>query len=442
MEVHSSGSDRSAEIDRCLSLISPSQPDESKFVGMLLLPRLLQQDQAETVRRVFDGMNFKFIERLLRTTSNADSSSGSDSNQVPEPVLREIAINVLACFAKYDDMAKSTVMADRVPVVAANLVPNDSSDATKEALHILLCVCVTKQGLSKMLDPDSLKHIYELLNATKNDRERELASQVISSTYTRACHLLYESNIPSLSSALKYSLQTTFTGLSAILKKNQGKLKFEALAILAHLLPDLPSQIVKKFKEENEKKLSGWLHDLRAGLKDILSSKLGDEQRDQAMVVAACLLRYFGPDWMFSSLKHHKEDKFPTLLVHLVAVETRVMLDEIHDRRMNLHNRQAVKVDEAKEKRQESMVPVYFEILEAAIRYLSLNFNEDKASGMDAEVLLKIRKTLSDTMNVVMELLKFIQDTTDNDDQLEKDMIAQASMRIIALYLAEEGYEL
>lgn len=160
------------------------------------------------------------------------------------------------------------------------------------------------------------------------------------------------------------------------------------------------------------------------------------------MVVAACLLRYFGPDWMFSSLKHHKEDKFPTLLVHLVAVETRVMLDEIHDRRMNLHNRQAIKVDEAKEKRQESMVPVYFEILEAAIRYLSLNFNEDKASGMDAEVLLKIRKTLSDTMNVVMELLKFIQDTTDNDDQLEKDMIAQASMRIIALYLAEEGYEL
>lgn len=75
------------------------------------------------------------------------------------------------------------------------------------------------------------------------DRERELASQVISSTYTRACHLLYESNIPSLSSALKYSLQTTFTGLSAILKKNQGKLKFEALAILAHLLPDLPSQV-------------------------------------------------------------------------------------------------------------------------------------------------------------------------------------------------------
>lgn len=70
MEVHSSGSDRSAEIDRCLSLISPSQPDESKFVGMLLLPRLLQQDQAETVRRVFDGMNFKFIERLLRTSKS------------------------------------------------------------------------------------------------------------------------------------------------------------------------------------------------------------------------------------------------------------------------------------------------------------------------------------------------------------------------------------
>lgn len=68
--VGSSAADRSAEIDRCLSLISPSQPDESKFVGMLLLPRLLQHDQKETVRRVFDGMNFKFLERLLRSCEN------------------------------------------------------------------------------------------------------------------------------------------------------------------------------------------------------------------------------------------------------------------------------------------------------------------------------------------------------------------------------------
>lgn len=175
------------------------------------------------------------------------------------------------------------------------------------------------------------------------------------------------------------------------------------------------------------------------------------------MVVVACLLRYFGPDWLFSSLRtkssrrrqkekmtaeSEAETKFPTLVVHLVAAETRVMLDDIYDKRMNLHNQATVKVDESKEKRQQTMIPVCFEILEAAIHFLSTNYAEERESGMDAEVLLKIRKALNDTMNVVMELLKFIQDTTDNEDTLENDLIAQASMRIVAVYLAEEGYEL
>ncbi|KAI8972641.1 hypothetical protein BDB01DRAFT_900332 [Pilobolus umbonatus] len=65
--VGSSERDRTAEIDRCLSLIQPSASDESKFVGMLMLPRLLDRKNTQSVERVFKGMNFKFIERLLRT---------------------------------------------------------------------------------------------------------------------------------------------------------------------------------------------------------------------------------------------------------------------------------------------------------------------------------------------------------------------------------------
>lgn len=66
--ITSSTRDRTAEIDRCLSMIVPSASDESKFVGMLILPKLLEQDKIENIERVFKGMNFKFIERLLRTS--------------------------------------------------------------------------------------------------------------------------------------------------------------------------------------------------------------------------------------------------------------------------------------------------------------------------------------------------------------------------------------
>ncbi|KAI7849899.1 Neurochondrin-domain-containing protein [Circinella umbellata] len=461
MAAHSSSKERTAEIDRCLELISPSQPDESKFVGMLLLPRLLNHDQVDSIQRVFDGMNFKFIERLLRT-----SSVNSETGEISEPVLREIAINVLACFAHYENMASNKVMADRIPGLSTVLKENDETDGTREALHILLCVSITKEGLVRMLDPDVIKNVMELIVATNNEQERQLGLQLIHSTFARTCHMLHEEkkSIPSLESALKYSLHTLLKALSKILATNQDKLKFEALNILSVVLPDVPPKIMDKFKEDlSQDKIESVLKDLRSGLRQIFSSKLDIKYRDQAMVVISCLLNYFGPDWLFSTLRKTKSErrknekkpandnnnneeeadiKFPVLIIHLVAVETRVMLDDIHERRLKLHNQEAVEVDTEKEVRQEMMVPVCFEILEAAIQYLSSNYNEDQESGMDADILLKIRTVLTDTMNIVMELLKFIQDTTPSDEALEDDMIAQASMRIVALYLAEEGYEL
>lgn len=141
---------------------------------------------------------------------------------------------------------------------------SDQTDTTKESLNILLCVTVSKEGLVKVLDPDVLKNIFELIVATNQGKERQLrimfstsaspyqhtldqelklATQLITATYARTCNMLHEKSIPSLNSALKYSLQTTFSALSKILKLNQDKLKFQALDLLARILPDIPSEV-------------------------------------------------------------------------------------------------------------------------------------------------------------------------------------------------------
>lgn len=49
------------------------------------------------------------------------SDNGSDS-QIPGHVLREIAVNVLACFAHYDKMAATQPMADRIPGLSTILI--------------------------------------------------------------------------------------------------------------------------------------------------------------------------------------------------------------------------------------------------------------------------------------------------------------------------------
>lgn len=48
------------------------------------------------------------------------------------------------------------------------MIISDETDGTREALHILLCVSVTKEGLVRMLDPDVIKNVMELIVATDN----------------------------------------------------------------------------------------------------------------------------------------------------------------------------------------------------------------------------------------------------------------------------------
>ncbi|KAI9017870.1 Neurochondrin-domain-containing protein [Phycomyces nitens] len=448
--VSHSAEDRMAEIDRCLGMIGPSSSDESKFVGMLVLPRLLQQDNVEQIQHVFEGMNFKFIERLLRTPKNENA-------EIPESVLREIAVNILACFARYETMATSQKMVDKIPGLSIILTPNDPSDLTREVLHILLCVAVNKEGLVKMLDPDVLKNILQVFVETKQEEERNLCLALIKAIYGRTCHRLHEAKIPSLVSSLRYSLKTLFGILASVFSQDQAELKFQCLGILAQILPDIPAEIIDQYKNQVDPKAT-WLVDIRKGLRQVVTNKVGDELRDQATLVTACLVRYFGPQWLFSPLlrtkqarrlKEAKDDKktmedyaeanFPALLIHLVSVEARVMVDQINDARQAAHNGtpRQTKAD----RRHEVVLPLLFEILEGAIEYLSESFDENEESQMDPEMLLKIRTTLSDTMDVVMELLQFIQNTS-SPEESEDDPVAQACMRIVALWLAEEGYEM
>lgn len=261
---------------------------------------------------------------------------------------------------------------------------------------------------------------------------------------------------------MKYSLQTSSLPiLASLFNHTQDKLKLDALALLHSILIHGTEWVRDTTQWKNVDK---FLDNMRLGLQQVLGSKLGDAVRDQALVVVSCLLRAFGPDWLFSWLKQTKSVNrkgknkdttdplylnahFPVLVIHLVSVEARVMLDTVQDHWVATHGggddgARIVEVDPVKETRHQTMIPVYFEILESAIEYLAAQYDEDKDSGMDAEVLLKIRKALTEVMDVVMEMLKFMQDTADDEHELEGNMIAQASMRIIALWLAEEGFEM
>lgn len=444
MNVTSSTRDRDAEIDRCLSMIVPSASDESKFVGMLMLPKLLDQNNTETVERAFKGMNFVFIERLLRTNHSVNA-------EVPDDLLKEIAVNILACFSRYETLAKDKNMVERIPGLSRLLKPDQ--ELTVEILQILLCVSVEKQGLVKVLDPDVIKNILEAMMESKREEIRELASQLLITVYRRSAHI----SAPSINQALDYSLSTTlFPLLCKAIDFDQKWIKFESLNLLGSILPEVPVDCLKKSNQ-----LETWLGQLLSGLRQILTSKTNDEQRDRAILLIGCSLRSFGPQWLFGSLAQTKSAKrkkekaavddkkaseayqkasFPALLIHLVAIEAKIMLDDISEHTLREHNEEKTIINVSRRERQEKMLPEYFDILENAMEYLATQ--DEDSNLMDPEMLLKIRTTLSDVMEVVMELLRFKQGMVDRPEDLDQDMIAQACMRIVSIWMAEEGFEI
>jgi hypothetical protein len=174
-----------------------------------------------------------------------------------------------------------------------------------------------------------------------------------------------------------------------------------------------------------------------------------------------CSLRSFGPQWLFGSLAQTKSAKrkkekaavddkkaseayqkasFPALLIHLVAIEAKIMLDDISEHTLREHNEEKTIINVSRRERQEKMLPEYFDILENAMEYLATQ--DEDSNLMDPEMLLKIRTTLSDVMEVVMELLRFKQGMVDRPEDLDQDMIAQACMRIVSIWMAEEGFEI
>lgn len=60
-----------SDLERCLELLKPGTPDESKFVGLTLMTTFLQtkqqdKDREAIITQFFDSMDFNFLDRMLQ----------------------------------------------------------------------------------------------------------------------------------------------------------------------------------------------------------------------------------------------------------------------------------------------------------------------------------------------------------------------------------------
>ncbi|KAJ2865887.1 hypothetical protein FB639_005068, partial [Coemansia asiatica] len=122
------------QIEQCAQLLSSRSTDDEKLAGLLLLPKLVDAQDSQTLAYIFESMDAKFVERLLRTGLKQHINNQADS-----PMLG-IASYVIDVFASHKKIAQHPRMLDRIPTlykVASMGIDGVSSEATQALGKIL-----------------------------------------------------------------------------------------------------------------------------------------------------------------------------------------------------------------------------------------------------------------------------------------------------------------
>ncbi|RHZ69743.1 hypothetical protein Glove_279g17 [Diversispora epigaea] len=447
-----------SEFRRCLELLSPSSPDDAKFAALMLIPRFLQQDNEKGVILVFEAMDFKFLERLMRTENLTE-------NNLPDYTLKSIAVHILSCFCVIEDLTKKKQLHARIPTLSMLLSPNKNEELTQEILKIFLKLVSVKQGLTHIVDSKTISHILQCIKNSTNVETRDIGLQVIHHTTMGVITSMSTDHNFSDQKIIQDYLFIMLSELSDIFRKNQDKLKFDVLEFFVQMFSYITDKLIQDMLQNDISRTNVWVQNIRYGLKDILKSKIGNENRDKALILIMQLSYHFGAIWLFTSNltsnilttsttstqnsntekeKIKEEFKFAALVVQLACIEIKLMLDELSDQLENNKNYEPIE-------RHEIILPACYTILEKSIEYLTkveymLDFKKKGefvdlvGVKLDPELLLRLKSTMIETFRIIMDHLLDIKNFTgsieSNSTLTDK---AIASIRILSVWLAEEG---
>ncbi|CAO3681775.1 unnamed protein product [Umbelopsis vinacea] len=385
------------------------------------------------------------------------------SAEVPETVMQEIAVSILSYFSTVKPLTTSEQLIARIPTLSALVRPSDPTEISKDVLMTIMRLATSEQALKTILDQQVLSRILLLLGSDATAEEQELAKQLVILVYGTAFNEIGSQQEQSKAlrasvlESLKYSFIPT---LSSTLRLKQDTSKFVAVDVLHRVINECPTGILQELQIQERQRFDIWIESIRSGLRQILTSKTDSDRRDHAFSLTATLLRHIGPKWLFSTLaktaklplmtprqaeKRPESEKpiasneaeidarFPALLIQLASLEARLILDDLGDARRDA-NHKAIEPASSSD-RSVSMLPMFYQIVESAIRYLT---DDDLAlEGTDIDLIFKIRQILTELFKAIIDFLNDVLSDSDTSDIFE-DIVALASVRLLAIWTEED----
>ncbi|XP_065838775.1 neurochondrin-like isoform X4 [Oscarella lobularis] len=388
-----------SDLERCLRLLNSSTSDNEVFAGLLLVTRIAKANElnAETRRRIFDAVGFKFLDRLLNTDVAPEGCAAH--------VFRSLALSVLSCFATDKDLVTSPQMIEKIPLfceIVSLAVERSDSDLVSMAGDCLECLVAMSLETKTRMELIQRGAVPCLVKRACNGCDVSLGILIrLASSEEEEASRLY-SNHSSVILELINHLAVKF-------KEDQTVAKFD---LCDHLTILLQQQLILSLPITDP-----WPSNIKHALDSIFRSKIAGVYCRRALALASSVTNCLGLDWTITR-REKTDDEFFKLLFYRTSVETRMILD-------------GKCVEELLERDKEASI--LYSLLEHYVTFLVTMEN----ALIGAETIGQIHTGLRDCLADVVAFLADV-DSSDSRDAMMESPLVSMSVRLLGSWIAEE----
>ncbi|TLS23842.1 hypothetical protein PpBr36_08703 [Pyricularia pennisetigena] len=372
-----------ASLQRIQDLLK-AKDDTSRFVGLALLKSVLDntpelQQDGTVIRQLWGFIPGKFLDRLLRARSSPSPSPDSKD-------MLDLAVAVIHTFTLLlpEESKSDEKLIARIPMLC-DAILQSSENTTVLILQALLTLVSHPQGAQTLVQIQDLSNLVEIAPT------QPLVLNVLSFAFLGSMSI---ANTIEAKSELARKVEQVVADLVRSFTGTDGVTLLDFLADFLrqlddHLLPSNPP----------------WLSTLVGYIRNLTSSRPTHAARSAYVNLAATLVNVYpiqAPNLLFADAKGDSEKPFSYVFINLLLIDLRAsfpaLLEQLNSPGyQNTARRLASDFD---------VVSCYIGFLMRSLVGDDLDEGPQTPLSIPPDLLLKLRKAMSETMSVTIEFLR------------------------------------
>ncbi|KAJ0090249.1 hypothetical protein Patl1_12531 [Pistacia atlantica] len=406
--------------------------DEQRLAGLLLVTKFCKGDDVGSLRKVYDAVGVRFLDRLLRTGLGKGTNSSSSAG-----------VNRDAYLHSYHLLTKDVFI----------IGPEAGASVIEECFEFLyLVTAATGDGVTTLFECGGMRVLVSQMSTLPDGANSEPCEHCSHSM--EVAIKLVQLMLSKLSLEIIMNDHLSELSMMAVTIARQfamlhNALKFESLHLLSAILSSHYSAPLHAALRLMPDRI--WSMYIYVGIVAILQNRVGilklflfnfwsfkcaaPAEKLQALILAESMVSIMGEEWLISKIELPDiQDSIPVdrcllLVLESSRVEIAVLLNELAYLKYEAPKNTSTTSENFVLKQRN--VAVAFSLVEKIIKLIS-NIGENEGDLINENTFTKVINGLNETIGVVLE---YLQDAKEHGQTKGNDLLA--SVRLVGSYLAE-----